>query len=156
MHVSSVCCVWCSMRLCFCKAAVSPEAQLSEVRMRPKVRATTGRWTRGTRTLTHTHTFFLKFVSASLVSRFHMCLFPYSLSLGAVIEHGYFALTLHKLQHLPPDGQSFSFCVCVCSCVGPCWLPTLDVMYWTVLAATITLYVTSKDVSQLIPFQYGS
>lgn len=63
----------------------------------------------------HTHTYiFFKFVSASLVSRFHMCLFPYSLSLGAVIEHGYFALTLHKLQHLPPDGQSFSFCVCVC------------------------------------------
>lgn len=106
---------------------------------------------------THSHTYiFFKFVSASLVSRFHMCLFPYSLSLGAVIEHGYFALTLHKLQHLPPDGQSFSFCVRVCSCVGPCWLPTLDVMYWTVLAATITLYVTSKDVSQLIPFQYGS
>lgn len=62
----------------------------------------------------HTHTYtYTHILSISISgSLFHMCLFPCLLSHSAVSKHSYFALPLHKLQHLPPDGQSL--CVCVC------------------------------------------
>ncbi len=120
---------------------------------RPKVGATTGRWRRGTHTHTRAHTN-THILSLSIsVSLFHMCLFPCLLSLSAVSKHSYFALPLHKLQHLPPDGQN------LCVCVSVCWGGLLSSyarynVLNCILAATITIYMSSMDVSQSVPFQW--